>query len=89
MKSKRITVVLDDEVVKKLRIIQSKKISKSIEHVSFSEVVNDELRKSLNRRNSSWLNYHFVLDVKKLELQILHWSVLIVMKIFNDAAHDN
>jgi len=53
MKSKRITVVLDDEVVKKLRIIQSKKISKSIEHVSFSEVVNDELRKSLNRRNSS------------------------------------
>ncbi len=45
--SKRITVVLDDEVVKKLRIIQSKKISKLKEHVSFSRVINEELRKAL------------------------------------------
>ena len=43
--SRRVTLVLDDDLVKKLRIIQSKKISKSIEHVSFSKVVNDELRK--------------------------------------------
>ena len=45
--AKRITIVLDDEVVKKLRIIQSKKISKSREHVSFSRIINEELRKAL------------------------------------------
>ncbi len=44
---KRITVVLDDEVVKKLRNIQSKMISKSTKHVSFSRVINEELRKAL------------------------------------------
>jgi len=44
---KRITVVLDDELVKKLRNIQSKKISKSKKSVSFSSVINEELRKSL------------------------------------------
>ena len=43
--SKRVTVILDDEIIKKLRVIQSKKISKSIGHVSFSQVINDELRK--------------------------------------------
>ena len=53
MKSKRTTIVMDDEVVKKLRTIQSKKISKSMDHVSFSSVVNDELEKSFNRGNSS------------------------------------
>ncbi len=45
--SKRITIVMDDDVVKKLRIIQSKKISKLTKHVSFSSVVNDELRKAV------------------------------------------
>ena len=45
--SKRITVVLDDAVVKKLRIIQSKKIVKSKKSVSFSRVINEELRKDL------------------------------------------
>jgi len=44
---KRITVVLDDELVKKLRNIQSKKIIKSKKSVSFSSVINEELRKSL------------------------------------------
>jgi len=39
--------VLDDVLAKKLRIIQSKKISKLTEHVSFSRVINDELRKTL------------------------------------------
>jgi len=47
MKSKRITTVLDDEVVKKLRIIQSKKISKLLKSVSFSSVINDQLRKAI------------------------------------------
>ncbi len=45
---KRITVVLDDELVKKLRIVQSKKIVKSGKSISFSRVINEELRKSLN-----------------------------------------
>ena len=44
---KRITVVLDDELVKKLRNIQSMKIRKSKKSVSFSSVINEELRKSL------------------------------------------
>jgi len=45
--AKRITVVLDDELVKKLRNVQSKKISKSKKSISFSRVINDELRKVL------------------------------------------
>ena len=44
--SKRVTIVLDDDVVKKLRIIQAKNLVKSKVSVSFSSVVNDELRKS-------------------------------------------
>jgi len=44
---RRITVVLDDELVKKLRNIQSMKISKLKKSVSFSSVINEELRKSL------------------------------------------
>ena len=47
MTGKRVTIVLDDSLAKKLRIIQSKKISKSIKHVSFSKVINEELRKVL------------------------------------------
>jgi len=45
--SKRITIVLQDEIIKKLRNIQAKKITKSKEHVSFSGVVNDALCKCL------------------------------------------
>ncbi len=45
--AKRITVVLDDQLVKKLRNIQSMKISKSKKSVSFTSVINEELRKSL------------------------------------------
>ncbi len=51
--SKRVSLVLDDDLVKKLRIIQSKKIVKSKKHVSFSSVVNDELRKVVKYRNNS------------------------------------
>jgi hypothetical protein len=45
--SKRITIVLDDDLAKKLRIIQSKKVSRSTKHVSFSQIINEELRKAL------------------------------------------
>jgi len=45
--SKRVTIVLADDLVKKLRHIQSKKLTKSTANVSFSGVLNDELRKVL------------------------------------------
>ncbi len=45
--SKRVTIVLNEDLLKKLRIIQSKKIAKSTEHFSFSRVINDELRKAI------------------------------------------
>ncbi len=44
---KSVTIVLDDDLVKKLRKIQSNKISKSMGYVSFSRVINDELGKVL------------------------------------------
>ena len=44
---KRVTIVIDDTVNKKLRIIQAKRIGKSSNHVSFSKILNDELRKTL------------------------------------------
>ncbi len=47
MTGMRITIILDDNLVKKLRIIQSKKIFKSKKSVSFSKVINEELRKVL------------------------------------------
>ncbi len=44
---RRITIVLDEELVKKLRVIQSKMIAQSSSHVSFSKVINEKLRKAL------------------------------------------
>jgi hypothetical protein len=44
---KRITIVLDDELAKKIRSIQSKQIKDSVKSVSFSSVINQQLRKAL------------------------------------------
>jgi len=44
---KRITIVLDDELIKKLHDIQAKLIKESSNAVSFSRILNDTLRKSL------------------------------------------
>ncbi len=44
---KRVTIMLDEDIAKKLRIIQAKKIIKATEHVSFSSVINDQIRKVL------------------------------------------
>ncbi len=44
---KRITIVLNEDLLKKLRVLQSKKVSKLTEYVSFSSIINDELRKAL------------------------------------------
>ncbi len=44
---KRITIVLDDVLLKKLREKQAKQIKEFVDHVSFSRVVNETLRKCL------------------------------------------
>lgn len=44
---KRITIVLDDDLLKKLREKQAKQIKESAKAVSFSSVLNETLRKSV------------------------------------------
>jgi len=45
--SQRVTIVIDDDINKKLHQIQAKVISKTSQSVSFSRVLNTELRKHL------------------------------------------
>ena len=45
--SKRVTIMLDDELVKKIRTKQAQLIKKSEKSVSFSSVLNDTLRNAL------------------------------------------
>ena len=45
--AKRVTIVIDDDIIKKLRFIQAKKIYQTKCSVSFSSVVNESLRKVL------------------------------------------
>ena len=45
--SKRITVMIDDDIDKKLRLLQAKEITKTVQSVSFSQTLNDTLRKNL------------------------------------------
>ena len=45
--AKRITIMIDDDLDKKLRLIQAKLISKTNDSVSYSQVINEELRKQL------------------------------------------
>ncbi len=47
MNAKRITIIIEDSLDKKLRILQAKQIVKSAKGVSFSSIVNEVLRKSL------------------------------------------
>ncbi|MCJ8306170.1 MAG: hypothetical protein HRU07_03870 [Nitrosopumilus sp.] len=44
---KRVTIVLADDLSKKLRILQAKQIKDSEKSVSFSKVINEILRKAL------------------------------------------
>ncbi|MGD2107315.1 MAG: hypothetical protein PVH93_06865 [Nitrosopumilaceae archaeon] len=44
---KRITKMLDDDLVKKLHEIQAKQIKETSESVSFSAILNETLRKRL------------------------------------------
>ena len=43
--AKRVTIMIDDDLDKKLRLLQAKLISKTNESVSYSQVINQELRK--------------------------------------------
>jgi len=45
--AKRITIMLEDDLIKKLHEIQAKQIKQSTKSVSFSRVLNEVLRKSL------------------------------------------
>ena len=45
--AKRITLILDDDILKKLHEIQAKQIKESTKSVSFSRVLNEVLRKRL------------------------------------------
>jgi len=47
--AKRITIMIDDDLLKKLHEIQAKQIKETSESVSFSRVLNDELRKNLRK----------------------------------------
>ena len=47
MVAKRITIMLDDDLVKKLHEIQAKQIKETSESVSFSGVLNEMIRKKL------------------------------------------
>ena len=40
--------MIDDDLDKKLRLIQAKEITKTNSSISYSQVVNDMLRKQLN-----------------------------------------
>jgi len=44
---KRISIMLDDDLVKKLREIQAKELKKMNQNVSFSKVINQTLKKEL------------------------------------------
>ena len=43
--AKRITIMIDDDLLKKLHEIQAKQIKQSTKSVSFSRVLNEVLRK--------------------------------------------
>ncbi len=46
---KRITIMIDDELVKKLRDMQAKQIKESSRSVSFSNVLNQVVEKGLKK----------------------------------------
>ena len=45
--SKRITIIIDEDIDKKLRLIQSKQIAKTNSSISYSQVLNESIRKQL------------------------------------------
>lgn len=47
--SKRITIMIEDDVDQKLRLIQSKKIASTNGSYSYSKVINETLQKALKK----------------------------------------
>ncbi len=47
--SKRITIMIEDELDKKLRLIQAKTIQSTVRSVSYSSIINETLRKTLKK----------------------------------------
>jgi len=45
--AKRITIMIDDDIDKKLHLIQAKQISQTSSNVSYSSVINEVLRRQL------------------------------------------
>ena len=49
MAGKRVTIMIDDDLDKKLRQLQAKLIQDTTSSVSYSQVVNETIRKSLKK----------------------------------------
>ena len=47
--TKRVTIMIDDDNDKKLRTLQAKQITQSTKSVSYSKVINQQLRKILKK----------------------------------------
>ena len=47
--TKRVTIMIDDDLLKKLHEIQAKQIKESTKSVSLSSVLNETVRKSLKK----------------------------------------
>jgi predicted transcriptional regulator len=47
--AKRITIMIDDDLDKKLRQLQAKLIQETSSSISFSQVINETIRKSIKK----------------------------------------
>ena len=47
--SKRVTIMIDGDLDKKLRQIQAKQIQETTSSISYSQVINETIRKSLKK----------------------------------------
>jgi len=45
--AQRVTIMLYEDLAKKLRLLQAKRLKRSSKSISFSTVLNDQLRKGL------------------------------------------
>ena len=45
--AKRVTIMIDEDIDRKLRLIQAKQISKTNKSISYSNVLNEAIRKQI------------------------------------------
>ena len=55
--SKRVTIMIDDDLNEKIRLLQAKLIAKSVKSVKYSRVLNDVLRKNLKWIEKGRINF--------------------------------